>query len=171
MNLSNHILTNMDHAESRMNAGASLGGFMKWDITDNFALQPELLFHYKNSVYETTGLSDRNYEYWGMEIPVYALGQWRAGNGRFYAGAGPYLGLGFSNKSYPGDLDLYEEFGGESVMRRWDFGAGALVGYEFACRVQVNAGYKIGFLDMMDAGRDNASMNTSTLSVGVGYRF
>jgi opacity protein-like surface antigen len=170
MNLSNYILTDLDDTESKLNAGASLGGFMKWDITDNFALQPELLFHYKNADMESNDF-DGNYEYWGVEIPVYALGQWSLGNGRLYAGAGPYLGLGFSNRSYPGDRDLYEEFDDESAMRRWDFGAGVQVGYEFACRVQVNAGYKIGLLDVMDAGRDDASMNTSTLSVGIGYRF
>lgn len=171
-NMSYFILSDLDNLKSNMNIGASLGGFVKIDLHENFALQPELLFHYKSSEMKMSG-QKTDYEYWGMEVPIYAVGQWKTGgNGRFYAGVGPYVGLGFDAKYKKGDIDLYKKGANdESVMRRWDFGAGALVGYEFACGIQINAGYKIGFLDMMDAGRDNASMNTSTISLGIGYRF
>ncbi|KAA6312159.1 hypothetical protein EZS27_036858 [termite gut metagenome] len=170
-NLSNFLLSDMNNVESNMKFGASLGGFMKIDFSETFALQPELLFHYKSSEMKLGG-GATDYEYWSAEIPIYAMGQFTAGNGRFYVGIGPYVGLGFSAKYKTGDIDLYEKNDNdESAMNRWDFGGGAIVGYEFGGGIQINASYKIGFLDMMDAGRDNASMNTNTISLGIGYRF
>ena len=169
-NMSNFILKDLDGMKSKMNAGAAIGGFTKFDLGDHFALQPELLINYKNSKSEA-GTYESNTEYWGAEIPVYALGQWSAGSGIFYAGVGPYVSCGFSSKSYPGGNDLYKKVNGETAMQRWDLGGGALVGYELANGIQINAGYKIGFLNMMDAGSDDHSMYNQTISLGVGFRF
>ncbi len=166
-NVSNFILQDLPGQESKLGFGATLGGFAKFDIGKNFAVQPELLFHFKSSESEL-GNAENDYEYWGAEIPVYAVGQWGTGNGgRFYAGVGPYVGLGFSAKYKTSDIDLYDT----EAMKRFDFGGAATLGYEFANGIQINAGYKIGFLDMMDAGRDDASMYNQAISLGVGFRF
>jgi hypothetical protein len=164
-NLSNFILSDLPAMESNMGFGVTLGGFTKIDLGRNFAIQPELLFHFKSSTSEI-GNVENDFRYWGMEIPVFALGQWDTVNGRFYAGLGPYMALGFSAKFNNNDLDLYD-----GTLRRFDFGFGAMLGYEFRNGFQINAGYKIGVLDLMDAGRDNASMHSQTLSFGVGFRF
>ncbi len=164
-NISNFILKDMGDVSSNMKFGASLGGFMKVDITEHFAVQPELLFHYKMSEIELLG-DKTDFEYWGVEVPVYAVGQWNAGNGRFYAGVGPYIGCGFSAKYKTGDIDLYDT----DYMKRLDFGGGATIGYEFGNGIQINAGYKIGFLNMLDTDGD-AKMLPQTVSLGVGFRF
>ena len=171
-NMSNFILTDLEPMESKLGPGASVGGFTKIDLGKNFAIQPELLFHFKSSTSEI-GNNEDDFRYWGAEIPVYALGQWNCGTGRMYAGVGPYVALGFSAKYDNSDFDLYEEIGttDESTLRRFDFGFGATFGYEFAIGIQINAGYKIGVLNAMDAGRDDASMLPQTISLGVGYRF
>ncbi len=171
-NASNFILSDLDPVESKLGFGASLGGFAKFDLAENFAVQPELLFHFKSSTSET-GNDEDSFHYWGAEIPVYALGQWSCGNGKFLAGVGPYVALGFSAEYDDSDFDLYEEIGdtAESTLRRFDFGFGATVGYEFSNGIQINAGYKLGVLDAMDAGRDDASMLPQTISLGLGYRF
>lgn len=173
-NLSNYILSDMDGAKSKMGFGATVGGLMKWDISEHFALQPELLFHFKASKMENVdatlqagGNNKYSMEYWGVEIPVYAVGQTRIGNGRGYIGIGPYVGVGFSNKAYPGDVDLYDT----DVLQAWDFGGAAQIGYEFRNGLSINAGYKIGFIDALDSNKDNATMLPQTVSLGLAYRF
>lgn len=171
-NMSNYLLTDMDNVESNLKAGAGIGGFMKVDICKNFALQPELMLQYKSSELKQLGTVN-TYEFWSAEIPVYAMGQWSLNDkGRIYLGVGPYIGMGISAKNTDTDKDLYEKNANdESIMQRLDFGAGATLGYELNCGLQINAGYKIGLIDAMDAGRDNATMLPNSFSLGLGYRF
>jgi len=171
-NMSNFILSDMDNVESKLGFGASLGGFARFDFSENFALQPELLFHFKSSTTEI-GSIENDYRFWGAEIPVYALGKWNMGNGKCYVGLGPYVGLGFSAKYDNLDLDLYEkdDITDKSALQRFDFGFGAMLGYEFGNGIQINAGYKIGIIDALDAGKDDANMLPQTISLGIGYRF
>ena len=143
---------------------------MKVDLHPNFAIQPEVMFFYRNSKMET-GPAEDTFKQWGMQIPVYALGQTSTDNGRFYGGVGPFVSLGFDARYKDADVNLYEEVGGKTPMNRWDFGLGALIGYEFTNRVQINAGYQIGFVDQLDALKDAATMRTQTVSLGIGYRF
>ncbi len=180
MNLSNFILSDMDDIESNIGVGASFGGFANFKLSKYFSVQPELLFHYKASEIKiNTSLEDitSDYEYFGMEIPVYALGEYRpTSNGKLYGGIGPYLGIGFSAKNkFDGDddIDLYEkdDITDEAAMQRIDFGFGAIIGYEFDFGLQINAGYKIGVLNSLDAGKDDSTMLPSTISIGLGYRF
>lgn len=164
-NMSNYLMSKMDGAQSRMKLGASVGGFAKIDFSEHFAIQPELLFHYQSSSLKYEGLK-RNFNYWGAEIPIYAVGQMTLGSGdRIYAGVGPYIGYGFSNKLNKPSTKMYKD----DLMHRFDFGAKVMIGYEFTNRIQVNASYKIGFLNEKDKG--SGRMNTEALSLGVGYRF
>jgi hypothetical protein len=166
-NLSNFIVKDMPGSESKMKIGASFGGFMKYDLTQKIAIQPELLFHYKTSDSKAVVVKN-TFKYWGMEIPVYLVGQWSVGaNGRFYAGVGPHLGVGFSAKYTKGDIDLYDT----EAMHRWDFGGGARVGYEFGGGLQINAGYKMGFINALDKTIGNAVMRPQMVSLGIGFRF
>ena len=163
--MSNFITSDMPGVKNEMGFGATLGGFAKFDITDHFALQPEILVHYQNSRTKDNG-KKRDFEYWGMEIPVYALGQWNNhSGGRWYAGLGPYVGLGFDAKYKNPKEKLYKE----DVLQPWDFGGKAMIGYEFANGIQVNAGYKIGLINAVDKGK--GKMLPQAVSLGVGYRF
>jgi len=206
-NMSNFIVPNTSNVaintlsltasrKSNIGFGASLGGFMKYDISRNFAIQPELLFHLKNSSFEAsykiTSPSSSGaayywhyFHYWGAEIPIYALGQWRVGNGRLYAGVGPYVALGFSAVTdFP--INFYEvdalTEADRPILHRFDFGFGAMIGYEFRNRIQVNVGYKIGLFNVRDyihhdgnpwhiTNHLSDSWRWQTLSLGLGYRF
>ncbi len=60
----------------------SIGGFMKYDFHKNFAIQPEVMFHYKTSKLEDERLNtEMDFDYWGVEIPVYAVDKWTCGTG------------------------------------------------------------------------------------------
>ncbi|MDR1054426.1 MAG: PorT family protein [Prevotellaceae bacterium] len=169
-NLSNHFLSDLNNVKSKLGFGVSAGGFVKFDFHKNFALQPEILVHYKTSkLGKKTTKEKLDFEYWGIEIPVYAMGQMDLWNGRGYVGLGPYVGLGLSSKL--DDNDVYKEKGGEKFMQRWDLGAGIIVGYEFRFGLQINAGYKMGFINALDAVKNDAKMHNQTISLGVAYRF
>ena len=166
-NLSNFILSDMPTSESTLGIGATIGGFVKFDISNHFAIQPELLFHFQSSTMEQA-LIERDYQYFGLEIPVYAMGQWKnSSNGRFYAGVGPYLGLGFDARYKDPEHKLYKD----DTLQPVDFGFGAQVGYEFANGIQINAGYKIGVVNALDITKDISTMLPQRISLGIGFRF
>jgi len=169
-NMSNFLLSDLDNQSSTMKLGPTLGGFMNIGLHENFSIQPEVLFFYRNSKMET-GTAEDDFRQWGMQVPVYFLGQTYTNSGKFYAGVGPYLGLGFDARYKDADKDLYKKLNDEADMNRWDFGLGALVGYEFQNGIQINAGYQLGLVDQLDALKDDASMRPQTVSLGVGYRF
>jgi hypothetical protein len=169
-NMSNFFLSDLDNYKSTMKVGATVGGFLKVDLHENFAIQPEMLFFFRNSKMEV-GKEEDDFQQWGMQIPVYAVGQMNMGKGKGYVGIGPYVGFGFDAKMKDEDLKMYKKVNGETPMNRWDFGLGAMVGYEFSNGIQINAGYQMGLIDQLDADKDNATMRTQTVSLGVGYRF
>ena len=169
-NMSNFLLSDLDDQTSTMKLGPTVGGFMNIGLHPNFSIQPEVMFYFRHSKMET-GATEDDFRQWGMQVPVYLLGQTYTNNGKFYAGVGPYLGLGFDARYKDADLDLYKKVNDEADMNRWDFGLGALVGYEFQNGVQINAGYQLGLVDQLDAMKDDAGMRVQTVSLGVGYRF
>ena len=171
-NMSNFNISDMPGVKSDFGVGATLGGFAKVDLNQHFALQPEVLFHWQNSTLKSNG-QENDFQYWGVEVPIYAVGQMKLDNGdRAYIGIGPYMRLGFSAENTTADINLYKEYGNEKAfMQRGDVGAGAMIGYEFAFGMQINASYKYGFLNTLDAASDNSTMTNQMISLGIGYRF
>lgn len=171
-NMSNFNISDMADVKSDFGVGATIGGFTKIDLGQYFALQPELLLNWQNSTLKFNG-QENDIQYFGMEIPVYAVGQMKLASGdRTYIGIGPYARLGFSAKNTTADVNLYKEYGNEKTfMQRGDIGAGAMIGYEFAFGIQINASYKYGFLNTLDANKDNSTMTNQMISLGIGYRF
>ena len=145
-----------------------MGGFTKIEFNENFALQPELLISYTEKKFKLDTEKTR-YKYASVEIPVYALGQIKAGSGKFFGGVGPHVGYGFSIDSetekipdgFPGDNKL--------ELDHWYMGGSAIAGYEFKFGMSVNAGYKMGF-DVSSKNK-TSGIKTQTFSIGVGYRF
>ena len=119
--------------------------------------------------------NETDFQYFGVEIPLYLVGQTTLGSGKGFIGAGPYLGFGIDARykvDGKDDVELYKEYGGKkSELQRWDFGAGLMFGYEFSNRLQIIASYKIGFIDALNVNKDNATMLNNSFSLGFGYRF
>ena len=176
-NTSGFILNDMDNMKSKLGFGATIGGFGTIEFNKNFAFRQEMLLHYKNSVMEekTTGI-EMDYQYFGVEIPMYAIGQLEMGSGKGFVGIGPYVGFGIDARyktNGADDIKLYDKIGNtnKSNMQRMDIGAGLLLGYEFSNKLQINAGYKVGFLDALDSGKKNATMLNHTINLGLAYTF
>jgi hypothetical protein len=75
LNMSNFFLSDLDDYSSRMKVGPNLGGFMKIDLHENFAIQPEVSFFYRTSKIKEEDSPNDKFKQWGMVIPVYAIGQ------------------------------------------------------------------------------------------------
>ena len=170
-NGTNFLLSDMPDAKSELGFGGTFGGFIKIDLSENFAIQEDILFSYSSSKLKQNRIED-TYEYFGIEVPIYFMGQWKtASGGRFYGGAGPYFGIGIQAKLKDSDIDLYKkQDGNEPFLKRVNFGAATQVGYELPNGLLFNASYKIG-LNALDAGKDDSKMLPQTVSLGLGYRF
>lgn len=174
-NISNFSLLDMHNAKSKMNIGGTFGGFVRLEISEYFAVQEDVLFHYKTSTLEQRGIKS-DFQYWGIEVPIYFIGQRKMNKGeRFYIGFGSFFEYGLSAK-YKTDgeeNDLYkkDETTDKASMTRLTIGAASIIGYEFRSGIQVNAGYKLGLTNALDADKDDASMYLSAISLGFGYCF
>lgn len=166
-NLSSNILSKMD-GETSMKAGFEVGGFLKHDFGKYFAIQPELLISMQNSDYKF-GSFKQDYRNWGLNIPIYALGQLTTDEGhRAYIGVGPDLGVCFGGKEKVSGDKLYKD---GALMNRFDVGASALVGYEFDFGMQVNLSYRYGFFNALKNPADDAMMHRNCATLGLGWRF
>lgn len=170
-NYSNFILSDMNNTKSTMGIGGSVGTSIKFDISRNFAIQEDIMFTYASSGLKQDGIED-TYNYFGTEVPIYLMGQWNTPvMGRFYVGVGPYFSMGFSAKLKDSDINLYKKVDGSRPMTRLTTGAAAQIGYEFPCRLQINASYKIGLTNSLDSEKDNYKMRAQSVSLGIGYCF
>lgn len=174
-NLSGFIVSGTSLVDSEMGFGGTGGGFVNIQLSEHFALQGELLYHFKSSQFDRQDIKG-DYQYWGMEIPFYAvyLRELR-NNGRIYAGIGPYAEFGFSAelKRNNEKIDLYEKDDATEVSAMNDFnsGFGVMLGYEFPCGIQLNVGYKISITNILDANSSSLTLLPNAVSIGVGYRF
>lgn len=166
-NLTNVKVSNLQ-GNSSFKPGASLGGFTKIEFGENFALQPELLFSYSERKINTAG-EKLKFKYASVEIPVYAMGQFKAGNGKVFFGAGPHVGYGFSIDTRTEKLPEYDKGANKLELSHWYMGGGVIAGYEFKNGLMFNAGYKLGF-DLSSKDKISGA-DTQTISLGIGYRF
>lgn len=169
-NYSGFLLKDMDGVKSEMGIGGNVGTFIKLNISEHFAIQEDILFSYQSSKIKQNGSED-TYQYFGTEVPIYLMGQWNVSGGRFYAGAYPYFSLGLSAKMKDADIDLYKKADDERPMKRLSNGLAAQIGYEFSNKIQLNASYKIGLGNTLDADEDLYKMVPHSVSLGIGYRF
>ena len=173
VNASDFAVQYTDDIQNSMKTGVSAGFFLKFDISKYAAFQYEIILHYKTSEMEDRLIGTKSdYEYAGIEIPLYVMGQIELGKGKGFIGAGPYVGLGLSSKYQPGNINLYkkDKATDSSIMNRWDFGAATIIGYEFNKVFTVSAGYHGGFINML-SDNGNASMKNQTVNLSVGIRF
>lgn len=168
-NMSNFLVSGLSGSESKMKLGFTAGGFLNYNITEHFALQGELIYHYKSSDFLYDG-QNNVYQYWGMEIPIYAMiYQKLSHGGRIYAGVGPYAEFGFSAelKQDGKKRNLYDD----AAMNDFNSGFGIIVGYELPSQFQINAGYKVSVTNILDTNSSSATFLPVAVSLGIGYRF
>ncbi|MDR0543624.1 MAG: porin family protein [Dysgonamonadaceae bacterium] len=148
---------NPTNTESNPGIGATLGSYDKLEIGEHFALQGEFLFRYAPSAIRDNSSSETNrFIYSGIEAHLYALGQFGGGSGKFFFGAGTFMGYGLET---------------QMNMNRWNVGAGIIFGYQFAGGICINAAYQRGLPRLLNTGKEEVAMKSQVFSLGLGYRF
>ena len=172
MNTSNFLFESVPEVKSDFGLGAGLGAFARVNLGENFALQPELMVHWQNSILKQNGAKN-DFQYWGMEILVYAIGQIAFDNNTIiYAGLAPYWRLGFSAQNRTDKINLYKgDETTDAFMQRGDIGAGVILGVELPFGMQINASYKYGLLNILGDQGESSGMSSQVISFGLGVRF
>ena len=176
VNMSDFIITKESDLNAEMRMGGTFGGFVSIALSKPFALQGELLYHYKASQLDSLG-KQGDYHYWGMEIPFYIVYRWKfIRDNVAHVGFGPFAEFGLSSTLKRGNqtIDLYGKNDKTEVSAMNDFnsGFGMMLGYELENGLQVNAGYKISVTNILDKNRNLLfEMYPHTVSLGVAYRF
>lgn len=169
--LSNYRLKgNMKGFNSNMSIGGSVGGFVRYDLRQNFALQSGIDVYYRTSKLEsTTDRTSNKIKSFGVEVPIYGIVQGELGSGKIFIGAGPYVGYGISTKSNGVNLFKDNSNAIKSTMNRFDYGVGGIVGYDIVKNWQINASYQFGLADL-HKGKDG-TMKSHGASIGLAYKF
>lgn len=160
----------------RMGPGASLGGFVFFDIHRYFAMQFDWILHLKTSQLQVPG-SGGTLVFAGSEFPLTMMTQWQfPSQDRIYLGLGPSVFFGYYASLWGQDgshYDLYRKDNPqqEVTLHYVSMGFGITIGYEFRFGLQVNASYKLGFYNLADPNRTSIRVYPHTWMVGVGYRF
>ena len=171
--ISDFVIRDMENCQSNSKFGASAGIFLKLE-SRSFALQYELALRYRTCELENTvNHTQTDYQYWGLELLIYLTGQIKAGSGKVFIGAGPCVSLGLDAKQTAGNVDLYkkDKTTCTSIMHRWDFGLGAMAGYEFNNGISFFAGYQAGLINQLSAEKNEMTMKNQTIGLGIGYKF
>lgn len=180
-NMTNLRLLKMKDRNNRFEPGVNFGGFMKIELSKNFVLQPELMMGYTEGKINI-GDEKAKYEYSSVEVPVYAIGQFEAGSGKFFFGLAPIVGYGFDSndakvKIGNGDLPNLDDFWtvdsenyAKLGLNHWYYGGAIMVGYELQNGLSFQAGYQRTH-DFRSDSKKRSKIETHTISLGIGYRF
>lgn len=161
-------LSDMPGSSHTFKPSASIGGFTRIELSEHFALQPELMLTYTESSIKYANEKTK-FKYAGIEVPVYGLYQRQIGTGKLIAGVGPHIGYGLSADSKVEQISHGEP--GENVieMNHWYAGGGVMAGYEFRNKISLHATYQLSF--DISSGKTTSQVRTQTVSLGVGYCF
>jgi hypothetical protein len=198
VNFANISITNDgDVDEANMLPTFQVGILGDFKILPMLYLQPGLLFTGKGSKTEYGEESDLNYSRattnpYYIEVPVNLVLKSPTGPVKFFAGAGPYIGIGVAGKlenegkvagiSYSNERDIefsdddpttldYEEGAGYGIMKRFDYGANIMAGVEIS-RLVLGLNYGHGFAKLQSGSNSEADDRNKhrVLSVTVGIR-
>ena len=169
-------------------ADASLGGQLSLRTSLNL-LQKGGKVKFDGAADEENGDSfipsiDASNKLYYAELPINLVYNVNLSSGKLFFGAGPSLGYGLFGKSKvtssnpfdPSEKETDEsdafkkaEDGGAGI-KRFDFSANAIAGYQFNNGLFINAGYLMGFANLVDS-EDGGSMKNRGLQLTVGFMF
>lgn len=153
-----------DAETSGSRTGFHVGAVAEFKLTEQFSIQPELLYSMQGAKFETLDgfdvvEEDMKLDY--LNIPIMAKYYLFEG---FSIQAGPQVGFLMSAKAE--DEDVKDSF--KSI----DFALNGGVGYELPLGVFFQARYSAGLANVADGeGSDDYSINNNVISVSVGYKF
>lgn len=148
-------------------AGLVFGGFLNLKLSDDFALQPELLYASKGTkfdggIFDSPDEMELKMNY--LSVPVMAKYYF----GGFNLQAGPTFDFLLSADAESGDEeeDIKDEFKG------MDLGLGLGLGYELPAGLSIDARYILGLSDISDSeDMEGVEIKNKTFQITVGFSF
>jgi len=167
------------------------------NVAPFLAIQPGLIFTGKGTKAQSGNQGDANFyrattNPYYLEIPVNLVFKTTTGPTKFFAGAGPYLGIGIAGKNKvngsfmgagfsseekidwsnddPTTTD-FEEGAGLGIMKRFDYGVNGTVGIETANLV-LSANYGLGLAKIQsgNGSGDDSNNKHRVLSFTLGFK-
>jgi hypothetical protein len=120
-NIHEFRLYDLDDYTSKIKIAPNSGCFLEIELNDKVAIQPEVMFFFRNSEIRHGSRHD-DFQQWGMTVPVYLIRREYTDRGTWYFGLGAYTGFGFNARMKNAKTALYEEIEGRAIMNRWDYG-------------------------------------------------
>ncbi len=170
-----------DDLDFKLKTGFHVGVNAEIPIAPEFYIQPGVLFSTKGAKVDNSSNTKINISY--VEVPVNFLYKPMLGTGNLLLGFGPYaaFGVGGKVKSDDGDVDIKfdsdvdpSELDGELPLKRFDFGANFLAGYEFSQKISVQLNAQLGLVKInpkFNGESTDAKYKNTGFGVSVGYRF
>lgn len=153
-----------DAETSGSRTGFHVGVIAEFKLTEQFSIQPELLYSMQGAKYETVidfDIVEQDMKLDYLNVPIMAKYYLFEG---FSIQAGPQVGFLMSAKAE--DEDVKDSF--KSI----DFALNGGVGYELPLGVFFQARYSAGLANIADGeGSDDYSINNNVISLSVGYKF
>jgi hypothetical protein len=154
--------------------GFHVGGIVDLGFSDNFSLQPHLLFAMKGGKIQQSG-SETEFTFLTIDLPINLL----YNNNGFFIGAGPNLSYGVSGKGKATgepEVDLYEDdaLGTGTKFKRFEVGVNALMGYRFPSGLLFSTNFTPGLTDLVDedASTTGTIKSSNTFwGFSIGYLF
>ncbi len=174
-----------DKDNGKLKTGFHIGADVEIPLADEFFIQPGVLFSTKGAKSKDFEDASINLSY--VEIPVSFMYKPVLGNGRLILGAGPYAGFAVGGKvKFDSDTDSdiefknkvsAEEYENSYILRRMDFGANIMAGYEMASGLSIQLNSQFGLANLhpditgLPSGFKQPKANNTGFGVSVGYRF
>ena len=198
-NVSNFIITRDHHTmSSYMRVGGELGGFLDFSVSKHFAIQPQVIFTAHQNYFAATDTTNRLWSF-GVDIPIYFMGRYGSmEKGYIQFGGGIFSHFTFASNiaNKFRNLDKTEattpttpspqrtiaedtnDYSRLYSLHNNHFGVCAIVGYECAFGMVINAQYKISLSDiagfyseMKGTAAADALIYPQSISLTVGYRW
>lgn len=147
--------------DNAMKIGVHGGLIVDLGITDNFIIEPGVLYSMKGSQSKDDSEIKLNLNY--IEIPILAKYKLESGLNFFL---GPYVGFLMSATGEPGGVDF------KDAVESTDFGLKVGIGYELESGLGFNAHYEMGLAKISkEILGVQPSTNNAVIGVGISYMF
>jgi hypothetical protein len=150
------------------NTGFYIGGVANFQLSENFAIQPNLLFAMKGGSIEGLKISTMH-----IDVPVNFL---YTTNG-FFVGGGPNFSYALSGKLKVDDedIDIFDQDeAGDYSLKKFEIGANVLLGYTFPSGLTLSASFTPGLNNIYQGEEDNEEdivAHFKSFGFSIGYMF
>jgi hypothetical protein len=151
----------------------SVGVFADAPVGSNLSIQPGLYYTGKGGSQSESGETSKLKLYY-LQLPVNIVYNVPVSAGKLFFGAGPYAAYGLSGKQEAtGESSVDVKFGSDvsSDVKRTDFGATGLVGFNFTNGLLLKANYDLGLSNILPTNEFGAKTKNRVFGLSVGYTF